>query len=49
MALRVESEVILKLYNLKPQNFKEKKYKVYNNKKLNIWLILSGIEIKIQH
>ena len=43
MALRVESEVILKLYNLKPQNFKEKKYKVYNNKKLNIWLILSGI------
>ena len=24
MALRVESEVILKLYNLKPQNFKEK-------------------------
>ena len=43
MALQVESEVILKLYNLKPQNFKEKKYNVYNNKKLNIWLILSGI------
>ena len=43
MALLVESEVFLKLYNLKPQNFKEKKYNVYSNKNLNIWLRLSGI------
>ncbi len=43
VALKVEAEAILELYNLKENTLQKGNFKTFINDDLNIWLVLSGI------
>ena len=43
VALKVEAEAILELYNLKENTLQKGSFKTFINNDLNIWLVLSGI------
>ena len=42
LALKVEAESLITLYNLKKYK-RRKKFILYQNQNLNIWLVISGI------